>query len=491
MDPELLYCLAVLAFILYFFYTGDRIQPTKQTPPPSPPARPILGHLHLLKEPFHRFLQSLSHNYGPIFLLRLGRLRFVVVSSPQAVEECFTQNDIVFANRPKFLAGEVLGYDYTIIGWAPYDDLWRNLRRVNTLQAFSSHRLQESASIRTEEVRFIAREVLLGPDGSGQRVDLHKAFIQLTRNVVMRMVSGMRWRSGPDDEVFELPKILTVCDFFPVLRWMGFKGVEKQMKKVGALRDRVVADLLKEGRKKVIEGAGEKTTMVEELLALQKTEPEYYNDHILKGIIMSMLTAGTDTSARTMEWAMSLLLNHPAVFRKARTEIDAHVGPTQLVEDSDLPSLPYLRCIVNETLRLYPVGPLLVPHFSSADATLGGYHIPKETVLLVNAWALHRDPGVWEEPLAFRPERFEGDANTGYKFVAFGVGRRACPGSNLAMRMVMLTLATWIQCFDWESVDGGAVDMEESGKALTMGKIHDLVAICRPRASKTTLLSQL
>lgn len=192
-----------------------------------------------------------------------------------------------------------------------------------------------------------------------------------------------------------------------------------------------------------------------------------------------------------MEWAMSLIINHPTVLQKARSEIDAHVGPTRLVDDSDLPSLPYLRCIVNETLRLFPVSPLLVPHFSSSNTTVAGYNVPKGTVLLVNAWALHRDPTLWEDPLTFRPERFEG-ADVGYnKYVPFGVGRRACPGTNLAMRMVMLTLATCIQGFDWESVDGGDVGMEEAQSAITLSRSQNLVAICRPRASFLHLLGSL
>ncbi|KAL8154042.1 hypothetical protein V2J09_011802 [Rumex salicifolius] len=483
MDTSLLYFLPFLAILLLFLTAKGR----RNNLPPSPLGLPIVGNLHLLKEPLHRSLQTLSHRYGPVFSLRLGCRRFLVISSPEAVENCLSQNDVAFANRPpNFLAGEVIGYGYTTLGWAPYGELWRDLRRVSTMQALSSNRLQDSASIRTEEVRYMARKMLTGP---GRKVDLNKTFFQLTRNVVMRVVSGRRWRSGPDDDVFLTPKFINGCDFFPVLRWLGFyKGVEKEMQRVKLGRDRVAAGLLEAARE--VDGQERKTTttMVDELLALQKAEPEYFTDDILKGILVAMLTAGTDTSARTMEWAMSLLLNHPESLHKARTEIDARVGTTRLVDDSDLASLPFLRCIVNETLRLFPVAPLLIPHFSSADSTVAGYHVPKGTVLLVNAWALHRDPGVWEEPLAFRPERFDG--GIGFRFIPFGAGRRACPGSGLAMRMVMLTLATWIQGFEWESVDGGVVDNEESGFALTMGKTNNLVAICRPRDGMASLLSQ-
>ncbi|KAK3019704.1 hypothetical protein RJ639_003938 [Escallonia herrerae] len=119
----------------------------------------------------------------------------------------------------------------------------------------------------------------------------------------------------------------------------------------------------------------------------------------------TMLLAGTDTSAVTIEWAMSLLLNHPKVLAKARDELDNQVGHNRLADEPDLPKLHYLHSILNETFRLFPEAPLLVPHESSDDSMVGGFDVPRGTMLLVNAWALHRDPKIWDDPTTFRPER--------------------------------------------------------------------------------------
>jgi len=133
-------------------------------------------------------------------------------------------------------------------------------------------------------------------------------------------------------------------------------------------------------------------------------------------IFQVMLLAELDTSSQTLEWAMTLLLDHPEILEKAITEIDSHIDNERIVEDSDLPKLTYISCIINETLRLFPPSPLLIPHYSSEDCTIGGYHVAKGTLLLVNAWAIHRDPTLWEEPTKFKSERFEKDKFEGFSF---------------------------------------------------------------------------
>lgn len=157
-------------------------------------------------------------------------------------------------------------------------------------------------------------------------------------------------------------------------------------------------------------------------------------------------------------------------------------------------NLPYLHGIVNETLRMYPADPLLVPHESSEECTLGGYNVQRGTMLLVNMWAIQNDPKLWEHPEQFKPERFlnipQKEGN-GFKLLPFGAGRRGCPGQVLATRIVGLALGSLIQCFEWEIINGEEiVDMSE-GTGLTMPKAQALVAKCRPRPIMLPLLSQL
>lgn len=207
--------------------------------------------------------------------------------------------------------------------------------------------------------------------------------------------------------------------------------------------------------------------------------------------MQALIIAGTDASVVTTEWVMTLLLNHPETLAKARQELDNVVGHDRLVEEHDLPKLRYLHCIIIETLRLFPSVPMLVPHMPSQDCRIGGYDIPKDTMILVSAWSVHRDPGVWDVPQSFKPERFEKmETVETHKLLPFGMGRRACPGAGLAQKYVGLAVATLVQCFDWERTGVEKIDMSE-GAGTTLVKVKTLEAMCRRRKVMENVLEDL
>ncbi|KAK9049767.1 hypothetical protein SSX86_031264 [Deinandra increscens subsp. villosa] len=501
---EVPYLLIPLILLASYLFTSHVRRKSSNLPPSVFPSLPLIGHLYLLKPPLYRTLAKISAKYGPVLQLQLGFRRVLLVSSPSAVEECFTKNDIVFANRPKMLFGKIIGVNYTSLAWSPYGDNWRNLRRIASIEILSIHRLNEFHDIRVEETRLLIRKLL---SGSSSPVAAKSILYELTLNVMMRMISGKRYFGGDNpeleeegnrfrqmlDETFVLAGASNVGDYLPVLSWLGMKGLEKKLVKLQEKRDVFFQGLIEQLRKtKGTKDVNKRKTMIELLLSLQESEPEYYTDAMIRSFVLVLLAAGSDTSAGTMEWVMSLLLNHPDVLRKAQTEIDTVIGNKRLVDESDIPNLPYLRCIINETLRLKPAGPLLVPHEASSDCVVGGYNIPRGTMLLVNQWAIHHDPSVWDEPETFNPERFEGLEGTrdGFKLLPFGSGRRSCPGEGLAIRMLGMTLGSIIQCFDWERMTEEMVDMTE-GPGLTMPKAEPLVAKCKPRPEMMNLLSEL
>lgn len=205
-------------------------------------------------------------------------------------------------------------------------------------------------------------------------------------------------------------------------------------------------------------------------------------------MFQSLILAGSDTTSVHLTWILSLLLNNKPVMHRVKDEIDDKVGKERWVQESDIKNLVYLQAIVKEALRLYPPGPLAVPHEAMEDCSISGYHVPKGTRVMVNLWKLHRDPSVWAEPDKFMPERFltrhaEVDfSGHHYELIPFGSGRRSCPGASFAMQVTHLTMARLLQGFDIETPLNMAVDMEE-GLGITLVKARPLGVVIKPRLS--------
>ncbi|KAL6894025.1 hypothetical protein ACP4OV_008123 [Aristida adscensionis] len=515
----LLHCLAGLAG------GAGKSKAAQQHLPPSPPAVPFLGHLHLVKTPFHAALSRLAARHGPVFSLRLGSRRAVVVTSPELARDCFTEHDVAFADRPQLPSQMIESFNGATLSASNHGPYWRSLRRVAAAQLLSAHRVGCMSGAIAAEVRAMARRLhraaaAAAASGGAARVQLRRRLFELSLSVLMETIARTKTSRAdaaedadadtdmsPEAQEFEqivgeiMPHLGTtnLWDYLPVLRWLDVFGATNKLLAGLRRREAFLRRLIEAERRRLDDGGGEeseKKSMIAVLLTLQKSEPEVYTDTMIISLCANLFSAGTVTTSITIEWAMSLLLNHPEALRKAQAEIDAAVGTSRLLAAADVPRLGYLHCVISETFRLYPPAPLLLPHQSAAACRVGGYDVPRGTMLLVNAHAIHRDAAAWEAPGEFRPERFEGSGNGGdgdaggRLLMPFGMGRRRCPGDALALRTIGLGLGTLVQCFEWERVDGGEVDMAESG-GLTMPKAVPLEAVCKPRAALREVLRGL
>ncbi|KAL3628570.1 hypothetical protein CASFOL_027616 [Castilleja foliolosa] len=495
-------CLYLSPFILLALYSISLhlLYKFKNLPPSPFPSLPFIGHIYLLKTPFHRSLSELARRCGPALFLQLGSRPVLLVSSPSLVEECLSKkNDIIFANRPNLLNGKYFGYNYTSLSWASYGDHWRNLRRISSLELLSSHRVNTLAHIRAEETLSLVRKLVHVTNEEPNKVlEIKSSLFEFVFNVLTRMITGKRYygenvKSSKEAILFEeissetskMAYETNVVDYLPFMRWFKYKNINKKLISIHDKRDKFMQKVIDDNREMMennrLSDGVRKKTMVEVLLDLQKSEPAYYTDETIKNLLLVLLQGGSSTSIIAIEWAFTLLLDNPETLKKAQSEIDAHVGYNRLITESDVAALPYLRHIIFETLRLHPPVSILMPHLSSEECTVGSYTIPAGTVLLVNIWEIHHNPEIWGDPEIFRPERFEsleGKKDLGFRFFPFGSGRRACPGENLGLSNLGLGLGSLIQCFDWEKV--GEIDMSE-GAGTTTPKVQPLTAKCSPR----------
>ncbi|OMO76480.1 Cytochrome P450 [Corchorus olitorius] len=319
---------------------------------------------------------------------------------------------------------------------------------------------------------------------------------RLAFNITMRMIAGKQEANLDKfhkliQEVLQLGISPNIGDFFPSLQWVEyFRGCKMKLTKLATEIDAFLQGVIDEYRRnKDIFERNKNYTMISQLLSLQESQPQYYTDDIIKGLLQDMILGATNAPVTTMEWTMSHLLNNLNALEKIKAELDFHVGHDKLLNEADLPKLHYLQNVIFESLRLSPPVPLLVPHLSSDKCKIGGYEIPEDTILLVNVWAIHRDPKLWAEATSFKLERFEnGKKIEGYyKMLPFGLGRRSCPGMDLGHRIVGLALGSLIQCFEWKRVGLEKIDMSE-GKSLNLLKAEPLEALLRARKIAKKLL---
>nr|XP_016458765.1 PREDICTED: cytochrome P450 82C4-like [Nicotiana tabacum] len=515
MDTYFLLPLLGVVIFLYFLFKNKNSTSKKHAPEPAG-AWPIIGHLHLLggaEQLLYRTLGAMADNYGPAFSIRLGSRRAFVVSSWEMAKECFTLNDKALASRPTTVAAKHMGYGYAVFGFAPYSTFWREMRKIAMYELLSNRRLDTLKHVQVSEVEMGIQELykLWVNNNSGYRpilVELKHWFEDLTLNVIVRMVAGKRYfgagASCDDDEArrcqkainqfFHLIGIFVPSDAFPILGWFDIQGHEKAMKRTAKELDSILESWLQEHREKrrLSEGKNEGAQdFIDVMLSLQEegrlSNFQYDADTSIKSTCLALILGGSDTTAGTLTWAISLLLNNPEILRKAQEEIDVHVGKDRQVDESDIQNLAYIQAIIKETLRLYPAGPLLGPREAMDECEVGGYKITPGTRLIVNVWKIQRDPRIWEDPDSFKPDRFlMSNSNVDVKgqdfeLIPFGSGRRSCPGVSLALQVLHLTLARFLQAFEFSKpVDDQLIDLTES-PGLTIPKATPLDVLITPR----------
>ncbi|KAJ4834506.1 hypothetical protein Tsubulata_838807 [Turnera subulata] len=506
------FCLIFLYIALVRQEKSNKGSRSGRAPEPAG-AWPIIGHLHLLggkDQLLYRTLGALADKYGPAFSIRLGRRRAFVVSSWEMAKDCFTVNDKALASRPTTVAAKHMGYNYAVFGFAPYSSFWREMRKIATLELLSNRRLEMLKHVRISEVDLGIKELykLRANNRSGPvLVELNRWLEDMMLNVVVRMVAGKRYfgstASCDEDEArqcqkainqfFHLIGIFVVSDALPFLGWLDLMGHERAMKNTAKQLDAILEGWLEEHRQRrssagnILEGEQD---FIDVMLSLQEegqlSHFQYDADTSIKSTCLAMILGGSDTTAGTLTWAISLLLNNRHMLKRAQEELDLNVGMERQVEDSDIRNLVYLQAIIKETLRLYPAGPLLGPREAMEDCTVGGYNVPAGTRLIVNVWKIQRDPRVWENPSAFQPERFlTSHQNVDvrgqqFELIPFGSGRRSCPGVSFALQVMPLTLARLLHAFELSTPSDKPVDMTES-PGLTIPKATPLEVLLTPR----------
>ncbi|VAI36512.1 unnamed protein product [Triticum turgidum subsp. durum] len=391
-------------------------------------------------------------------------------------------HDTNFATRPKLLAGEIVGYEWADILFSPSGDYWRKLRQLCAAEILSPKRVLSFRHIREDEVMMRVEQIREA--GSSTPVNLSVMFHSVTNSIVARAAFGKKRKNAAEfmaaiKSGVGLASGFNIPDLFPT--WTTLLATITGMKRslqgiyttVDAILEEIIAERKAARADKIKAGATENVdeNLVDVLIGLQDKGGFgfHLDDSRMKAIILDMFAGGTGTSASTMEWGMSELMRNPRVMRKLQAQIREAFKGKAVVTEADLQAsnLQYLKLVIKEALRLHPPAPLLVPRESIDHCEMEGYTVPAKSRVVINAWAIGRDPRYWEAAEEFQPERFEDGAvdftGSSYEFLPFGAGRRMCPGFNYGLASMELALVGLLYHFDWSLPEGVAeVDMEEA-----------------------------
>ncbi|XXG76077.1 hypothetical protein AAC387_Pa08g0505 [Persea americana] len=433
-------------------------------------------------------LAQMARTHGPLISLKLGTQLLIVASSPSAASQVLRTHD-------RILSARYIPQTYRINLYISYSlpfsfdcsARWKTLRALCKTELFTTRMLDLQAHLRQDKVVELVGSLF---SSRGEVVNLGELVFGTVFNILGNLLFSRDVFSLGDKEnsglkhVFsrslELGMAPNLADFYPWLGGLDVQGLNKEATSIVKKIYGIWEGFLKERRER--DGGNEKKRdFVDVLQSAGCSEIQ------IKALCSDMFAAGTDTTTTLVDWTMSELVRNPKVMQKVRDELEQVIGERRegeyAVKESHLAHLTYLQACIKESLRLHPPAPLLLPREALDTCEVMDYTVPKGSRVMVNVWAIGRDPKVWKDPLTFSPERFLNSSvdykGNDFEFTPFGAGRRICPGLPLGSRVVELIIASLIHTFDWSLPNGmqpNELNMEERF-GLTLVRKHPLLLI--------------
>ncbi|KAE8077533.1 hypothetical protein FH972_016090 [Carpinus fangiana] len=503
--------------ILNLLIISKKSSKTQQLPP-GPFTVPILGNFLWLRKSSserERMLRNLHTRYGPILTLRLGLHPTIIVANRDLAHKALIQNGAVFADRPPPLPiVKIISSNQHNISSAFYGPTWRILRRNLSSEILHPSRVKSYSRARKWVLDILINRLIshsTTESGDVNPVVLIGHFQYAMFCLLVLMCFGDKLSETQIKEIEDAQRHLllsfsrfNMLNFWPTLGKIIFRKRWEEFSKLRRSQEVVLMPLI-EARKRVKqERAGRAkeddvdtddefvVSYVDTLLDLKLPEEKRkLEDGEMVSLCSEFLNGGTDTTSTALQWVMANLVKCPHIQEKVLAEIKGVVvgDGEKEVKEEDLHKLPYLKAVVLEGLRRHPPAHFVVPHAVTEDVVLDGYLVPRNASLNFMVADMGWDPKVWEDPMAFKPERFLSGGGgevfdiTGsreIRMMPFGAGRRICPGFGLAMLHLEYFVANLVWNFDWKAVDGDEVDLSEK-QEFTMVMKYPLKAHLSPR----------
>ncbi|CEJ61367.1 hypothetical protein PMG11_09902 [Penicillium brasilianum] len=449
--------------------------------PPGPRPKPILGNITDLPPKGEReWVHWMKHKelYGPISSLQVLGQTIVIANALEPAVDLLNKRSVIHSSRPRMVfASELVGWEDGII-FQGYTERFRAYRKAFQPSIGSESAAMQFNSIQEREVHRFLLRVLREPNDFLQHIKTKAGAI------ILNIAYGYNidpfgcdhlvhiTNEALDNFVQAAAPGVWMVDIIPALKhipaWLPGAGFQR------------IAQAWREQRTGI---ADRPYAFVKARMASGKYKPSYLSnifetqgvpkpgseeELIAKWSAASLYTGGADTTVSSVTCFFLAMALYPDVQRRAQDEIDRVLGPGRLPKVADRSRLPYINAVVKEVLRWHPVGPMGVPHMSTEDDVWGDYFIPKGSIIMPNIWAMMHDPKIFSDPMTFNPERFLGKEGHIPEMdphsIAFGFGRRICPGRFLADNTVYLSVAQTLAVFNISHAVQDGIAITESPK---------------------------
>ncbi|TMW96703.1 hypothetical protein EJD97_006953 [Solanum chilense] len=473
--------------------------------PPGPFAFSVITGLLRANADIELILRDLKTKYGPIFNLRIGigfRRPSIFVASHSLAHQALVQQGAVFSDRPKAAQTSVSLQSCRInITSAPYGPSWRLLRRNMVSEILHPSRINPYSKVRSRVLTILIQQ-LHSDSAATEGIRLIDHFHYAMFYLLVLMCFGENIDEAQVKRINDVQRRwiqsagrFINLSFFPrSLQKIIHRKQWKELIQLIQEQECVFMPLIEARMKAKTEE--DVVAYADTLLNLEFPEKKRkFNQGEIVSLCSEFLTAGTDTTATSLQWIMANLVKYPSIQEKLYQEISEIVSRENLkpdgLKEEDLEKMPYLKAVILEGLRRHPPGHFLQPHTVTEEVELNGYVIPKGVAVNFMVADMGLDPQVWENPLDFNPDRFLSVGGevfdiTGVreiKMMPFGAGRRVCPGYGLAMLHLEHIVANLIWHFEWKAVDGNDVDLSEKLEFTVVMK-NPLCARIRPRVNQ-------
>ncbi|XP_050221202.1 cytochrome P450 89A2-like [Mercurialis annua] len=480
---------AFLKSVFNYFFNSK-----KHRLPPGPVNIPIISTILWLRRQsileLETFVLSLHKKLGPVITFQLGSRTTIFIADRFLAHQALVQNGAVFADRPQATAtNNITSSNQHVISAAFYGPTWRLLRRNLTSEILHPSRVKSYSHARKWVLETLVN-CLESESKSGEPVSVMGSFQYAMFSLLVLMCFGDKLDRTQIEEIKRVERSTLVnarrfikLNFMPKLTKILFRKLWSEFLQLRKEQEEVLIPLIR-ARKKVkddrkIKNSDDKHVLcyVDTLFDLELTEENQrkLTENEIISLCNEFLTAGTDTTSTALQWIMANLVKYQEIQDNLYSEIKEVVGDGEKeIKEEDLQKMSYLKSVILEGLRRHPPVHFVLTHAVTEDVVLDKYLVPKNVNVNFMVGDMGLDPKVWEDPMAFKPERFVGRDNDGdvfditgsreIKMMPFGVGRRMCPGFGLAMLHLEYFVANLVWKFEWKRVDGDDVDLSEKSE---------------------------